>query len=477
MTTHGLHRDESGIAPESDLVVLPQKRRNTELVLLLMALAVGIGAWLITNLNVYGEVPDSWPYLVGLWVGLGAVCHILVRWRIPYADPVLLPCVFLLNGLGLAMIWRLDLATESKDAPGQLLWTILGVALFAIFLLLLRDYRPLQRFPYLLGLAGLVLLLMPLVPGLGVELNGSNIWISVGPFSFQPAEAAKIVLATAFASYLVEKREVLALAGWRMLGIDLPRARDLGPIAIMWGASMLVLIYQRDLGTSLLFFGMFVMMLYVATERPGWAILGTALFAIGAFGGWLLFSHVQIRVNAWLNPFDHPDAAYQIIQGQYGIAWGGLLGRGLGLGRPTLTPIVKSDFITSAVGEELGITGLMAVITIYALIVARGLRISLMGKEPFGKLLAAGLSFTFALQVFVIVGGVTRLLPLTGLTTPFLSQGGSSLVCNWVLVALLLVISHQFRKPVARVAEIDQDMEGTQLIRVVPSSARKEGLQ
>lgn len=468
----------TGAAPESELVVLPQKRRNTELVLLLMALAVGIGAWLITNLNVYGEFPDSWPYLVGLWIALGAVSHIMVRWRIPYADPVLLPCVFLLNGLGLAMIWRLDLATEAKGAPGQLLWTVLGVVLFALFLILLRDYRPLQRFPYLLGLVGLALLLMPLVPGLGVDSGGAQIWISVGPFSFQPAEAAKIVLATAFASYLVDRREVLALAGWRVLGLDLPRARDLGPIVIMWGASMLVLIRQVDLGTSLLFFGMFVMMLYVATERPGWVVVGTALFSIGAICGWLIFGHVRVRVNAWLHPFDHPDAAYQIIQGQYGMAWGGLLGRGLGLGRPNLTPVVKSDFITAAIGEELGITGLMAVIMIYALIVARGLRISLMGKDPFGKLLAAGLSFTFALQVFAIVGGVTRLLPLTGLTTPFLSQGGSSLVCNWVLIALLLVISHQVRKPVARVSEVDQDMEGTQLIKAVrPSATAKEGIR
>jgi len=461
----------AGSAAEPGLVVVPQKRRNAELVLLVMALAVGIGAWVITNLNLYGELPDSWPYLVGLWVGLGAFAHVMVRWRIPYADPVLLPCVFLLNGLGLAVLWRLDLATEADAAPGQLMWTVLGIVLFALVLILLRDYRPLQRFTYLLGLVGLVLLLMPLVPGLGVNSGGAQIWIAVGPFSFQPAEAAKIVLATAFASYLVDRREVLALAGWRLFGLDLPRARDLGPIAIMWGASMLVLIRQVDLGTSLLFFGMFVMMLYVATERPGWVVVGTTLFAIGAVAGWLIFDHVQVRVNAWLHPFDHPEKAYQIIQGQYGIAWGGLLGRGLGLGRPTLTPVVKSDFITAAIGEELGITGLMAVIMVYALVVARGLRISLIGKDPFGKLLAAGLSFTFALQVFAIVGGVTRLLPLTGLTSPFLSQGGSSLVCNWIVVGLLLVISHQFRKPVARVAEVDQDAEGTQLIRAVPPSA------
>lgn len=455
----------TGVTPATGgTVVVPRKRRNTELVLLLLALLIGIGAWFITNLNVHNAIPENWPLVVGIWVGLAAVCHIAIRWRIPYADPVLLPCVFLLNGLGLAVIARLDLSTTSTDAPNQFLWTGLGVALFVTVLLVLRDHRPLQRFPFLLGLVGLVMLLMPLLPGIGREIYGARIWIGIGRLSFQPAEAAKVVLAVAFASYLVERREVLALAGVRVLGLDLPRLRDLGPIALMWGASMLVLVYQRDLGTSLLFFGMFVMMLYVATERPGWAIVGTGLFAVGAVAGWLMFSHVQVRVDAWLHPFDHPDTAYQIIQGQYGIAWGGLLGRGLGLGRPGLIPVVKSDFITAAIGEELGMTGLMAVIMVYALIAARGLRISLMGKEPFGKLLAAGLAFTFALQVFTIVGGVTRLLPLTGLTTPFLSQGGSSLICNWVLVGLLLVISHQFRKPVATVPEIDPDTERTQLI-------------
>ncbi len=452
------------LAPTPGTVVVPRKRRNTELVLLLVALAVGLGAWFITHLNVFNAIPENWPMVVGVSVALAAVAHIVVRWRIPYADPVMLPCVVLLNGLGLAMIARLDLSMKAQSAPTQFMWTGLGVALFLIVLIVLRDHRPLQRFPYLLGLVGIVLLLMPLLPVIGHEEYGARIWVALGPYTFQPAEAAKVVLAIAFASYLVERREVLALAGARVLGVDLPRLRDLGPIALMFGASMLVLVYQRDLGTSLLFFGMFVMMLYVSTERPGWAILGTILFAGGALAGWFLFSHVQVRVDAWLDPFATPDASYQIIQGQYGIAWGGLLGRGLGLGRPALIPVVKSDFITAAIGEELGMTGLMAVIMIYALVAARGLRTSLMGKEPFGKLLAAGLAFTFALQVFIIVGGVTRLLPLTGLTTPFLSQGGSSLICNWILIGLLMVISHQFRKPVATIPEIDPDTERTQLI-------------
>jgi cell division protein FtsW (lipid II flippase) len=329
----------------------------------------------------------------------------------------------------------------------------------------LNDHRPLQVFTYTIGLAGIVLLLLPMVPGLGTEKFGAQIWIQVGPYSFQPAEAAKILLAIAFASYLVEKRDVLALAGYRLLGIDLPRARDLGPILVMWLISLAILVWQRDLGTSLLFFGLFVMMLYVSTERAGWAVLGTLLFAAGAYFGYLNFGHVRARVGAWLDPFSNFDAYYQVINAQFGMAWGGLLGTGLGLGRPGLTPLARSDFIAAAIGEELGMTGLMAVILIYGLIVARGLRIALQCREPFGKLLATGLSFGFALQVFTIIGGVTRLLPLTGLTTPFMSQGGSSLVSNWIVAGLLLVISHQVRKPAATVAPINPDVEQTQLVK------------
>jgi len=346
-----------------------------------------------------------------------------------------------------------------------LIWTALGVILFILIVVVVRDHRPLQRFTYTLGLTGIVLLLLPLMPGLGTEKFGARIWIEVGPYSFQPAEAAKVLLAIAFASYLVEKREVLALAGYRILGIDLPRARDLGPILVIWLISVAILVLQRDLGTSLLFFGLFVMLLYVSTERPGWVVLGTLLFAGGAYFGYLNFGHVRIRVGAWLNPFSDYDAYYQVINAQFGMAWGGLLGTGLGLGRPGLTPLARSDFIAAAIGEELGMTGLMAMIMIYGLIVARGLRIALQCREPFGKLLAAGLSSALALQVFTIIGGVTRLLPLTGLTTPFMSQGGSSLICNWIVVALLMVISHHVRKPAATVTAADPDVETTQLIK------------
>ena len=449
------------------VTVIPRKRRGAELLLLLLALLVGLGAYAVVDVNVAGELSPRFPFLVGFCVVLALLAHLAVRWRLPYADPVILPSVVVLNGLGLTMIHRIDLINSPPlaGARQQLIWTTIGVAVFIAVAVLLRDHRPLQGYTYTLGLAGIVLLLLPLVPFLGTEKFGARIWIQLGPYSFQPAEAAKVLLAIAFAAYLVEKRDVLALAGWRVLGLDLPRARDLGPILAMWGLSLAILVLQRDLGTSLLFFGLFVMMLYVSTERAGWAVLGTLLFAVGAWFGYLSFGHVRVRVGAWLDPFSAYDAYYQVINAQFGIAWGGLLGTGLGEGRPGLTPLARSDFIAAALGEELGMTGLMAIILVYGLVVARGLRTSLQCREPFGKLLAAGLGFAFALQVFTIIGGVTRLLPLTRLTTPFMSQGGSSLVSNWVAAALLLVVSHQARKPVATVAPLDPDAETTQLVR------------
>ena len=453
---------------DAPVTVVPRKRRGVELVLIIFALVLTLGAYALVDINVTGGLSASFPYLAGVSTLLAALAHIAVRWRLPYADPVILPCVIMLNGLGLVMIHRIDLINDPPlhGARQQLIWTAIGVLLFILVVAWLNDHRPLQRFTYTIGLAGIVLLLLPLMPGLGTEKFGAQIWIQVGPYSFQPAEAAKVLLAIAFASYLVEKRDVLALAGYRVLGLDLPRARDLGPILIIWLISLAILVWQRDLGTSLLFFGLFVMMLYVSTERAGWAVLGTLLFAAGAYFGYLNFSHVRRRVGAWLDPFSNFDAYYQVINAQFGMAWGGLLGTGLGLGRPGLTPLARSDFIAAAIGEELGMTGLMAVIMIYGLIVARGLRIALQCREPFGKLLATGLSFAFALQVFTILGGVTRLLPLTGLTTPFMSQGGSSLVCNWIVAGLLLVISQQVRKPAATVTPLNPDAEQTQLVKV-----------
>ncbi|CAN5174534.1 FtsW/RodA/SpoVE family cell cycle protein [soil metagenome] len=430
-----------------------RRRRGAELFLLLLSLLVGVGAYAAVGIGVEGQVPVGIMAYGGWLAALCLGAHVIVRILAPYADPVMLPIVAALNGLGLAVIYRIDLAklAENDDAKtlarDQLIWMTIGVLLFATVLLLLRDHRRLQAFTYTAGFAAIGLLVMPLLPVLGTEIRGARIWISLGPLSFQPGEIAKVLLVVFFAGYLVLHRDALALAGRRFLGIDLPRGRDLGPILVMWAVSLAVLVFQRDLGSSLLFFGLFLVMLYVATERPGWLVVGTALFAAGAYTGYLLFSHVQSRVASWLDPFNPDNNSYQIVQGMYGMAWGGLVGRGLGEGDPLQIPIAESDFIFAAIGEELGLTGTMAVIVLYGLIVERALRTALVCRDAFGKLLATGLGVVFALQVFVVIGGVTKLIPLTGLTTPFLSYGGSSLVANWAIIGLLLRVSDQARRP------------------------------
>jgi cell division protein FtsW (lipid II flippase) len=342
----------------------------------------------------------------------------------------------------------------------------LGVLLFMAVLFLIKDHRRLQAFTYTSGLAAIVLLVLPLLPVLGTEINGARIWINIGPMSFQPGEIAKVLLVIFFAGYLVLHRDALALAGRRVAGIDLPRGRDLGPVLAMWLISLGILVFQRDLGSSLLFFGLFLVMLYVATERPGWLIVGGTLFVAGAYFGYLMFSHVKARVGAWIDPFGSEYDSYQIVQGMYGQAWGGLVGRGLGQGDPTLIPFSYSDFIVAAIGEELGLTGVMALIVLYGLIVERGLRTALVCRDGFGKLVATGLAVVFALQVFVVIGGVTKLIPLTGLTTPFMSYGGSSLVANWAIIALLLRISDQARRPLpAPSAPSDDDATQVVMLR------------
>jgi len=449
-----------------------RRRRGAELFLLVLALAVGVGAYAAVGLGVEGEVPTGLLTYGGWLAGLVVVAHVVVRFVAPYADPVLLPVVAALNGLGLAIIHRLDLSLDTTYARQQLTWMSLGVLLFVVTLVVLRDHRVLQRFTYTSGLAAIVLLLLPLVPGLGTEINGAQIWINVGPFSFQPGEVAKLLLVVTFAGYLVLHRDALALAGRRVLFVDLPRGRDLGPILLMWLVSLGILVFQTDLGSSLLFFGLFLIMLYVATERAGWLIVGGGLFLGGALLAYRFEPHVRIRVDTWLHPFDYYDDAagaksYQLVESMFGMGWGGLLGRGLGLGMPQRIPRAESDFIMGALGEELGLTGVIAVIVLYGLIVERALRASLICRDGFGKLMAVGLGSVVALQVFVVIGGVTRLIPLTGLTTPFLSYGGSSLVANWVLIALLLRISDHARRPVPMLStDDDADQESTQVVKL-----------
>lgn len=451
-----------------------RRRRGAELFLLVLALVVGIGAYAAVGIGVEGSVPADIVGYGGWLAALVVGAHVVVRLVAPYADPVLLPVVAALNGLGLAVIHRLDLANDSGFAAQQLVWMSVGVGLFVATLLVLRDHRVLTRFTYTSGLAAIVLLLMPMLPLIGNEVRGARIWIRLGPIGLQPGEVAKVLLVVAFAGYLVLHKDALALAGRRLLFVDLPRGRDLGPILGMWAISLAILVFQRDLGSSLLFFGLFLFMLYVATERAGWLVVGGGLFLGGALVAWQAFSHVQTRVNVWLHPFDYygpgtNDTAFQPVEATFGMAWGGLLGRGFGGGDPARVPFAESDFIMAAIGEELGLTGVMAVLLLYGLIVERALRAALISRDGFGKLLAAGLASVFALQVFVVIGGVTGLIPLTGLTTPFLSYGGSSLVANWVIVALLLRVSDLARRPVPDLSQVGEpggEQDETTVIRV-----------
>jgi cell division protein FtsW (lipid II flippase) len=435
---------------------VPPTRRGTEAALLGFAVLLTVVAQCIVDVTLTGSLRPEMAafsvWITTLWV----VAHLVVRKWASYADPLLLPAVALLVGLGLTVIHRLDLAADQvestvtrEDAPVQLVWATLGVALFVAVLVLVRDHRTLSRYAYTLALIGMVLLALPaLLPPSISEVNGAKIWIRLAGFSIQPGEFAKICLVVFFAAYLVDKRDVLALASRKVAGLELPRGRDLGPVLLAWVLSILVLVFERDLGSSLLLFGIFVVMLYIATERSSWLLIGVGLFAGGAYIAYNVFGHVQARVDTWLDPFAYRDGAgYQLVQSLFGLGTGGLFGAGLGGGRPDQVPVAKSDFIAAAVGEELGLFGLVAVIVLYLILVERGLRTSLVVRDAFGKLLAAGLAFAVAWQVFVVLGGVTGLLPLTGLTTPFLAYGGSSLVANFVLVALLVRISDAARRP------------------------------
>lgn len=441
-----------------------RRRRGAELFLLVLSLAVGIGAYAAVGLGAQGRVPAD-IYTYGGWlVVLVLAAHVVVRRFAPYADPILLPIVSALNGLGLAEIHRINLAQSSAPpSQKQLFWMTFGVLLFIGVLVWLRDHRRLQAFTYTSGFVAIILLLLPLLPGLGASVYGARIWIHLGPLSFQPGEVAKVLLVIAIAGYLVVHRDALALAGRRILFIDLPRGRDLGPILAMWLVSLGILVFQNDLGSSLLFFGLFLVMLYVATQRSGWLAVGAVLFVGGAALAYTFVTHVRERVQVWEDPFKTASGSgYQLVQALYGMSWGGLTGRGLGQGSPQITPFGYSDFISASVGEELGLTGLMAVLVLYALFVERGLRTALISRDDFGKLVAAGLSVTVAIQVFVVVGGVTGLIPLTGLTTPFLSYGGSSLIANWVIVALLLRISDHARRPPPE--WLAEDADSTQVV-------------
>ncbi len=425
------------------------KRRGVEFSLLVCAVLISVYGYIAVGLTKNGAVPpDAAGYGAGLGV-LALLAHLAVRFRAPYADPLFLPIALLLNGIGLVLIYRLDLeAPGDRAAPAQLVWSTLGVALFIAAVVLLRDHRLLQRYAYLSVAASLALMLVPI---LFPAVNGAKIWIRVSGFSFQPGEFAKILLAVFFAAYLAANRNALAYAGRRVWRLQLPTGRVLGPIVAIWLLSVCVLVLERDLGTSLLFFGLFVIMLYVATGRTGWIAVGLLLAAAGAFAVGSLEPHVHSRVEDWLNPFATIEAGHgpgQLAQSLFAFAAGGMLGTGLGLGHSVLIGFAaKSDFILATAGEELGLIGLTAIFLLYALLVARGYRAGLALRDPFGRLLATGLASILALQVFVIAGGVMGLIPLTGMAMPFLAQGGSSVVTNWIIVALLIRVSDSARAP------------------------------
>jgi len=433
-----------------------ERRRGTELALVIFGVIITVTAYSNVGVAHNHHVP---PGTVGYGLGLAAlflVAHLAVRKFAPYADPVLLPAAALLNGIGLVLIRRLELAPNPQpgSASRQLEWTVIGIALFVVVLVVIRDHRVLENYAYTALFAAIALLALPaLLPASHSEVNGARIWVRFGGFSFQPGEVAKLALMVFFAGYLVRKRELLALAGRRVLGVDLPRARDLGPLLVAWGVSVLILVRESDLGSSLLYFGIFLVVLYVATQRWSWLLLGLMLFVIGALIANHYIAHVHDRFEVWLHAFDPHiynapfGGSYQLVQGLFGLGTGHIFGTGLGQGRPDLVPFANTDFMMSTIGEELGLAGVMAVLTLYLIVVGRGIRAAIGTRDAFGKLLAVALAFGLALQVFVQVGGVTRLIPLTGLTLPFLSYGGSSLVSNWIVIALLLRISDASRRP------------------------------
>jgi cell division protein FtsW (lipid II flippase) len=411
-------------------------RRDTELGLLLLVAVITAAAYILASLGKTASLPANIGPFLGMILALLGLAHFALRRFAPHADAVLLPVAGLLNGLGYVFIARLD----QSLARLQTTWTALGIVAFIATLVVIRRSRDLERYRYTFAFIGVGLLMMPMLPVVGRNINGSRLWVRFGPVNFQPGELAKITLAVFFAAYLVEKRELLSDFGRGRL---LPQPRALGPILLAWGASLLVMTAEKDLGSSLLFFALFIGMLWVATDRGAYLGLGGVLFVAGSLGAYQAFGHVQERVRIWLNPWPYAhDQAYQLVQALYAMGSGGIPGAGIGLGSPQKIPAAATDFIFAAIGEELGLIGTIAVVSAFLVIVGVGLRIALRAEQPFEKLLATGLTLIVGVQTFIIVGGVTRIVPLTGITLPFVSYGGSSLVANYILLALLLRISN-----------------------------------
>ncbi|GFG73747.1 FtsW/RodA/SpoVE family cell cycle protein [Mycobacterium botniense] len=443
--------------PQPPVAVTPPlpTRRNAELLLLCFATAITVAALLIVEADQERGVRWDLTSYGLAFLTLFVCAHLVVRRFAPYTDPLLLPVVALLNGLGLVMIHRLDLADNTfsgnrhPSANQQMLWTLVGVCAFTLVVSFLKDHRQLARYGYTSGLAGLILLAIPaLLPASFSEQNGAKIWIRLPGFSIQPAEFSKILLLIFFSAVLVAKRGVFTSAGKHVMGMTLPRPRDLAPLLAAWVMSVGVMIFEKDLGTSLLLYTSFLVVVYLATQRLSWVVIGLTLFSAASVAAYYLFDHVRIRVQTWVDPFADPEGSgYQIVQSLFSFATGGIFGTGLGNGQPDTVPAASTDFIIAAFGEELGLVGLASLLMLYTIFIVRGLRTAIAIRDSFGKLLAAGLASTLAIQLFIVVGGVTNLIPLTGLTTPWMSYGGSSLLANYVLLAILVRISHGARRP------------------------------
>jgi cell division protein FtsW (lipid II flippase) len=437
--------------------MIASRRRSAELTLVALAALITVAAYTLVALGRTSTLPANVGPFLGIVVALLLVPHFANRFLAKGADGVLLPLAALLNGIGYVFIARINPQLASKQAG----WSIVGVAAYVLTLILVKRVSDLSRYKWTFGVGGVVLLLLPFIPGIGRTINTARIWIRVGPFSFQPGEMAKIALTLFFAGYLVERRELLAMATKRVGPFWLPEPRHFGPVVAGWLVSLVIMTKQQDLGSSLMFFALFVVLIWVATERASYLVAGLVLFASGAYVAWRSIARVQLRVDTWLNPWaDAQDTGYQIIQATYAMAGGGTTGTGLGLGDPTRIPVVQNDFIFAAIAEELGLVGAAAVLIAFILMIGAGLRIASRAERPFDKLVATGLTTIIGLQAFIIVGGVTRVVPLTGVALPFVSYGGSSLLANYILLALLMRIS---------------DSTAERLGEVVPRNRRRNG--
>ena len=441
--------------------------RSRELLLLLFT--TGLLALMLFGLETSQgrTLSTEMLYIIGGFMGVYAIAHVAIAFLAPHADQVMLPVVALLNAVGLVVIYRLDLAERPGYGPlaeRQMLWSLVGVGLMVLTLIVIRDHKSLSRYSYLLGLVGLILLALPLVWPQPPGYEEARIWLWLGPFSIQPGEFSKILLLIFFAQLLAQKRALFTVAGKRFLGMTFPRLRDLAPILMVWAIAILIMGISNDFGPALLLFATVLGMVYFATGRASWLFIGVGLVAVGGYAVYQVSSKIQERVSNFIDPFaDFDGIGNQPANALIGLSWGGITGTGLGYGHPELVPVAHSDYILAALGEELGFVGIAAVLCLFAVFITRGFRTAMQARDSYGKLLASGLALTIAIQIFVVAGGVSAMLPMTGLTTPFMSAGGSSVMANYILLGLLLRISNSANRP----ADYDAVAAGTARPEVV----------